>query len=249
MPVLGDWEGTMSNGYPVSLQLVHDPSLAKRYGGNGYAVEDLSLLTPGVDPNLPGCPYSSPTAEVLDEGLPQPLGAYGAFDLSGSDMSGGLTGPTSATLTAKQRFAASAGFPAECDRAPTAALHPATRHKVDDGVWTLVFPAGESESFKVEGSGRLVSGIGFEPLTSRCGGISGAVNLFIAPEGSASESKPEQFTVALTFTTRTAASGQMSLGSAGACSVPVSAKLTTPASMAPATGAARQVMRPPTTAP
>ena len=229
VPVLGDWEGTISGGYPVSLQLVYEPSLAKRYGGSPYAFEDLSLLIPELNPALPGCPESTPEAQVIDEHLPQPLGAGGAFKFSSSQMNGGLTGAASASLSIGVSYPAGVGFASECDRTLSGTLRPATRHHVDDGAWTMSFPGGESEAFEVKGGGRLATGVGFGPLTNKCGAMPGSLNLFIAPDGTATQSKPEQFTATLTFTAPNTAGGQMSLGAGGECSAVANASLTTPA--------------------
>ncbi|MHB1538308.1 MAG: hypothetical protein ACYCUM_09295 [Solirubrobacteraceae bacterium] len=232
VPVLGDWEGTIG-GYPVSLQLDYEPSLARRYRGSPYAFEDLSLLVAEVNPALPGCPLTLPTGEVIDERLPQPLAAHGAFKLASSEMSGGLTGARGASLSIAYSYPAGGGFSSECDRTLSGTLHPATRRQVEDGEWTMSFPGGQTETFEVEGGGRLASGIGFGPLTSSCATMPGSLVLFIHPDGSAGESRPGQFATSLVFTTGSTATGAISLGTASGCSAAVTATLTTPAHRRP----------------
>jgi hypothetical protein len=208
VPTLGDWEGTTAGGYHASFELVHRPRFA--LFGSPYGFEDLTLFAPSYSPANGACPTSRSASGLTAyaSGKAYPLARGGGFRLAPDGLLGGLAGARRASLTQRMSWPPEAEF-AACPRSIHWRFHPAARKTVDDGEWTLHVQGGETQKLQVVGGGRGLVGLAF-PSVGECGGTTGALDLFIAPDGVASYSEaPTDFHVA--FASPTTVGGQIAL--------------------------------------
>jgi hypothetical protein len=174
VPALGDWEGT-ANGFPASFRL----SYGRDSRGNlSYGLDTLVALRPA------GCPVSSSryAEDVISSTRVNPLGRAGSLGLSRFGFGGAMRAARTATLSTRYRLGS-------CSGTLNWHMHPATRTPVQDGLWHLHYPGGESSSFRVQAGGRLASQIDVAPALKRCNGVSGQYDLFIGPNGRAGTSQ------------------------------------------------------------
>jgi hypothetical protein len=171
VPVQGDWEGTAA-GLAASFQLSFDERLPQRPGIPRYGFSQVVLLLPA------SCPVRAAVynVEQAGTGVPTQIGAHGALALTKYGVTGTLTSPRTATMSVRY---GSGG----CHRTLTWTLHPASRVTVDDGSWTARFKDRELEPFVVTGAGRLAEGLNLPNLMRACGGVQGALVVFIGADG------------------------------------------------------------------
>jgi hypothetical protein len=209
VPAIGDWEGSI-NGFPSSFELVYKPAF-QIFRRAPYGFEDLTTIEPS------SCPVSG---SLYSEGVigqqPDitPLGLGGAFP-PGYSVSGAIRAAGVASLSAAFNTDPETGNPL-CRGTLRWTLHPASRHPVDDGSWTLRFANGESETLSVTGGGRLATGFSFPLALYQCGGPAGGVDLFVQASGDAVYSEPASgLTVRLSFAAAKTASGEITANTIG----------------------------------
>jgi hypothetical protein len=173
VPSVGDWEGA-ADGFAASFELSYDPLLRRRAGIPQYGVSHVVLLRPDSCPVNP----TSYAEEVIGGLTPGQIGAYGSLNLQSFGLLGTVTGAGSATVSGRYSALTCAGV-------LTWQMHPAQRVAVTDGLWTARFSDGESERFVVEAGGRLAVSLRLPVALARCNGLRGAVDLFIAADGTA----------------------------------------------------------------
>jgi hypothetical protein len=208
-PVQGDWEGT-ADGFAASFQVTYRPSMSRTAGLPQLGLQTLVLLRPNACP-VNAAHYSE---SILGDRLPSPLGPDGSLGLSEVGLGGEFNGPRSATLTSRFRLKA-------CRGTLTWRLHPAARVPVADGSWTVRFADRERSGFIVSQGGRLATGITLPGSLRVCNGLSGHLDLFIAPGGAAAVTAGD-VRLALRFSGRHA-SGTLSAGGCPGGPAPVAA--------------------------
>jgi hypothetical protein len=172
-PTLGDWEGTI-NGLPASFAM----SYGNTSGATRYGLNDLVALRPA------GCPATAghDVADVLSSTVAAPLGANGSLGLSRFKFGGSLSAARAATLTRRYRVGG-------CSRTLSWTMHPATRRAVTDGMWTATYNGGATSTFRVLAAGRLATAVTIPPALTRCNGMAGKLDMFIAANGTATLSQ------------------------------------------------------------
>ena len=174
IPVQGDWEGT-AGGFEASFNLVLDAVHRQRAGVPQYGIQDLVMLRPNACPTDPAHYRES----IITGRLPSVLGDHGDLGLQRFGLEGALTGKRSATLGS--RFA----LPT-CHGTMTWHMHPAVRHTVANGNWSLRYAGGERSSFNVRAGGRLATAIRLPDAIAKCNGLQGTLDVFIGTQGGAS---------------------------------------------------------------
>jgi hypothetical protein len=174
VPVQGDWEGT-AGGFEASFNLVLDAVHQQRAGVPQYGIQDLVMLRPNACPTDPAHYRES----IITGRLPSVLGDHGDLGLQRFGLQGALTGARSATL--ESRFA----LPT-CHGTMTWHMHPAVRHTVANGNWSLRYAGGEHTTFNVRAGGRLATAIRLPAAIARCNGLRGTLDVFIGTQGGAS---------------------------------------------------------------
>jgi hypothetical protein len=207
VPTLGDWEGTV-NGFPASFQLRHDTSLPQRAGRPQYGLTHIVVFRPDA------CPASSVrySEAVVDGQLSSQLGSWGSLGLSHFGFGGGFTGRRSATLSSHYKLKA-------CSGQLTWNMHPANRGQVNTGAWAVKFNGGATGKFTVLAGGRLATAFEIPAALTSCNGLEGAVDAFIAPNGTAKISN-SVLSLTMQFSRRTA-TGQLNSGGSGCASGPI----------------------------
>jgi hypothetical protein len=185
-PALGDWEGTVG-GLPASFDLTRDPH-ARGANLPAYGIDQLVAIVPA------GCPASM--AQVREVQLashgPVRLGSGGTLGLGHVGFGGALTSGRAATLTRDFHLSG-------CSGTQTWHMHPALRLPVSDGHWTVHFGGGTAGTFSVIDGGRLAAAIPLTKQLGLCEGLTGTVDVFIGPRGTATSDDPE-LRVSLRFT-------------------------------------------------
>lgn len=176
-PVQGDWEGT-ANGFPASFNLVLDATRRQRAGVPQYGIQDLVMLRPIACPADPAHYRES----IMGGRLPSTLGRHGSLGLGVFGLQGAITGSRSATLSGNYSLAG-------CRGRITWHMHPAVRHTVADGTWTVHWAGGERSAFRVQAGGRLATGIRLPRSVASCNGVSGTFDVFIGARGGSSVSQ------------------------------------------------------------
>jgi hypothetical protein len=207
VPILGDWDGTV-DGFPASFQLRYDPSLPQRAGTPQYGLMHVAVLRPNA------CPSSSAHygEAVVDGQTASEIGTWGSLGLSRFGLGGGFTGRRSATLSG--RFS----LPS-CSGQLIWNMHPASRPQVDDGTWNVKFSGGATGKFTVLAGGRIATSIGIPTTLTACNGLQGAVDVFIAPNGTAKISN-SVLSLTIQFSRRTA-TGKLNPSGSGCAGGPI----------------------------
>jgi hypothetical protein len=207
VPILGDWEGTV-NGFPASFQLRYDASLPQRAGTPQYGLMHVVVVRPNACP-----PRSSRYGEaVVDGQTASEIGPWGSLGLSRFDLGGGFTGRRSATLSGRFHLGS-------CSGRLIWNMHPVTRPQVDDGTWNVRFNSGATGKFTVMAGGRLATSVQIPAALTSCNGLEGAVDVFIAPDGSAKISN-SALSLTMQFSRRTA-TGKLNSGGRGCAGGPI----------------------------
>ncbi len=216
VPATGDWEGT-ANGFPASFGVAYKPAY-RVYGPRvtQYGFEDLALLEPS------GCPINPANTfeTIVGNHTLTPVYAGGSLHLASSGIHGGLTSARTAKIWIRFRLPPSASN-SGCSTVLTWHMHPAQRRRVPDGTWQLRFSDGETESFTVDGGGRVATGIAF-PMGFGC--EFGAVDMFIGPDGHANVPTAGG-QVDLRFAGASASGTMTGTSGAGGCSLGMTATL------------------------
>jgi hypothetical protein len=173
IPVQGDWEGS-AKGFAASFNLVLDAVHQRRAGVPEYGIQDLVMLRPLVCPPDPAHYGES----ILSGRLPSVLGGHGSLGLSRFGLAGQLTASRSATLQARYTLHS-------CHGRLTWQMHPAVRHAVANGTWTVSYAGGEHASFQVRAGGRLATAIRLPQAIATCNGLRGTLDVFIGTRGRA----------------------------------------------------------------
>jgi hypothetical protein len=207
VPVLGDWEGTV-NGFPASFLLRHDTSLPKLAGRPQYGLTHIAVLRPNV------CPASSAaySEAVVDGQVSSQIGTWGSLGLSRFGIGGGFTGRRAATLSSHYKLKA-------CSGQLTWNMHPASRRQVNAGAWSVKFSGGATGKVNVLAGGRLATAFKIPAALTSCNGLEGAVDAFIAPNGTAKISN-SVLSLTIQFSRRTA-TGQLNSGGSGCAGGPI----------------------------
>lgn len=212
VPAVGNWDATL-DGLHASFELVRYPHGAA-YGASRYAIRDLVYQRPATCPPSLTDPTLSTFVAFADAAPPYLLiRPDGRFPF-GTSPYGSITGPTRAGIT--QSYVAVAGGKS-CPVHLHFTFAPAARVRVNDGTWRLTATDGSGGTFSVRGDGRIVYSIPLSSITARCSGeitagsFSGALALFVRPDGTATESTSgngAEMTVSLHFTSPTSATGE-----------------------------------------
>jgi hypothetical protein len=171
IPIQGDWEGT-ANGFAASFDLVVDAVHQQRAGVPQYGIQDLVMLRPFACPPDPAHYRES----ILGGRLPSVLGDHGSLGLSRFGLQGEFDGTRSATLQGGYTLPS-------CHGMLTWHMHPAVRHTVANGTWTVRYASGEQSSFQVQAGGRLATAIRLPRAIASCNGLQGTLDVFIGTQG------------------------------------------------------------------
>lgn len=214
-PHLGDWEAVAGGGYRASFELGR---MRAHPGYIPFGFKDLVLIESAT------CPRSLSTADVnVSSGRTfYPFRANGSFGLSAIGLTGRVTGPRSAVLSARYDTGTGPG----CRGTLVWRFHPVRRVPVTDGKWRLQIGTSSTETFDVEGGGRVAEGISLQT----CNGYA-SIYIFIPPNAKASVVSPVGDQLTLAFTRRTA-SGELTTPASSNCpasTVAVNASLIHPA--------------------
>jgi hypothetical protein len=207
VPTLGDWEGTV-NGFPASFQLRYDTALPQRPGRPEYGLTHIVALRPAA------CPASSVrySEAVVDGLIPSQLGTWASLGLSGFGFGGGFTGRRSATLSSHFSLKS-------CSGQLNWNMHPASRRVVNAGAWNVKFNSGATGKLTVLAGGRLATAFALPAALTACNGLEGAVDAFIAANGTAKISN-SVLNLTMQFSRRTA-TGQLNSGGSGCPNGPI----------------------------
>jgi hypothetical protein len=207
VPILGDWEGTV-NGFPASFLLRYDTNLPQRPGRPQYGLTHIVALRPNA------CPASSVrySEAVVDGQIASQLGTWASLGLSPFGFGGGFTGRRAATLSSHFSLKS-------CSGELTWNMHPASRRVVNTGAWSVKFSGGATGKLTVLAGGRLATGFGIPAALTTCNGLEGAVDAFIAPNGTARISD-SVLSLTMQFSRRTA-TGQLNAGGSGCAGGPI----------------------------
>jgi hypothetical protein len=174
VPQLGDWEGR-ANGFPVSFELLSVPRFQTLHHLPPYGYTDLTVLEPNSCPPSAGR-YSESSIAL---GSPLEFGRRGGFGLTPVGFGGGLQAARSALL--ETNFRVDSGQ--HCSGRLVWHLHPANRIAVRDGRWKARFSDGETSTFSVHDGGRLATRLRLPHALEQCGGLVGALDVFIGARG------------------------------------------------------------------
>jgi len=207
VPTQRDREGTV-NGFPASFLLRHDTSLPQLPGRPQYGLTHIVALRPNA------CPANSAaySEAVIDGQVSSQIGARASLGLSRFGFGGGFTGRRAATLSGRYKLKS-------CSGQLTWNMHPANRRQVNTGTWTVKFNGGATGKVTVLAGGRLATAFKIPSALTSCNGLEGAVDAFIAPNGTAKISN-SVLTLAIQFSRRTA-TGQLNSGGSGCAGGPI----------------------------